>query len=282
MNRSRIMTAALTAIIAGSLLVGCANAGRAAALPVLGGVGTVAAPQTSDDDAQEKIAAGTALQGGVTMITDRDTVTVSGTGSVSTVPDKAEISFGIETEADTAKQAQAENTEQTEKVVAKLKDLGVAEKSIKTSGYNMYPRYDYENGNRITGYYVSTRLTVSDQDIDDVGTLITECVAEGINNIDSVNYLCSDYDEEYQEALGKAVAAARRKAKTLADAAGKKLGDVHVVAEGYQNTTYRYGNAEQLRSSAKMAAYDAGAAMDVMPGEADIEAQVTVTWYLED
>ena len=171
------------------------------------------------------------------MITDKDTVTVSGTGSVSTVPDKAEITFGIETEADTAKQAQDQNTEQADKVISKLKELGVEEKSIKTSGYNMYPRYDYNNGNKITGYYVSTRLTVSDQDIDDVGKLITECVAEGINNIDNVNYLCSDYDEEYQEALGKAVTAARRKAETLAQASGKSLGDVHAIVEGYQNTT---------------------------------------------
>ena len=95
----------------------------------------------------------------------------------------------------------------------------------------------------------------------------------------------SRYDEDYEEALTKAVAAAARKAQVLAEAAGMELGAVKTISEGYQDTTYRNDSLTRSYSkemfdtaAAEEAAYGSVA---VMPGEAKISAQVTMTFYLK-
>ena len=92
--------------------------------------------------------------------------------------------------------------------------------------------------------------------------------------MNGISYSCSGYDEAYKEALAKAVKGASEKAEVLAEASGKKLGDVVTIVEGYQNTDleYRYLDAEALKNSNEAA--DAV----IMPGESDIEADITVTY----
>lgn len=220
------------------------------------------------------------------MATERDTVCVSAESAVTVVPDLTDLSFGVITEAEDAMAAQQENTEKIASITEKLKELGVDEKYIKTSYFNIYPRYDYSKGAEITGYEVNTTLEVSSQQVSLAGAIITACVEEGVNNVNNVKYTCSGYDEAYQEALKKAVADARKKAEALAEAGGKTLGTVNTIAEGYQNTTYRMTTNDAMYDAAEtemaVAYKEAGSSMDFMPGEAQIKASVTVTWYLED
>ncbi|MFR9232064.1 MAG: SIMPL domain-containing protein, partial [Eisenbergiella massiliensis] len=49
--------------------------------------------------------------------------------------------------------------------------------------------------------------------MDQVGGILAQSVSAGINNIQSISYLSSKYDESYQEALSLAIAAARTKAE---------------------------------------------------------------------
>ncbi len=176
-----------------------------------------------------------------------ETITVTASGTVKLVPDKATVSFGVSTQEQTAEQAQSKNSEAVNKVIDVLTERGVEAKSIRTTNYNMYPQYDYsEKGEqRIIGYVVRTSMSVQDQDIDDLGKLLAACVAAGINQVDSVNFLCSGYDEAYSEALTQAFDAARAKAATLAAAAGKKLDDAVTITEGWQDTSARYGKSVQ-------------------------------------
>ena len=215
---------------------------------------------------------------GNTEMKEPRTITVNASGTAKAVPDKAEISFGVTTQAKTPDAAQQENAETIDKVIAHLKERGIEEKSIQTSGYNLYPEYDY-NGNtpKITGYQVRTTLTVTDQDIDDAGDIVSECVKLGINDVDNFRFYASTYDEAYEEALVSAVAAANKKAEVLAKSADGELGRVLSLNEGYQNTTYRYAKANYAMAEAAAMDTGAGFGMSVMPGEAEITAQVTVT-----
>ena len=63
---------------------------------------------------------------------------------------------------------------------------------------------------------MNTSITVSDILVENIGKIITDSVASGVNELDSVQYLCSDYDEKYQEALKKAVGMAKGKADAMA------------------------------------------------------------------
>ena len=196
------------------------------------------------------------------------------------MPDKAEIYFGVSTQASSAKDAQDKNATNVNKVISKLKDLGVKKKSIQTTDYDMWPRYN-NNGDKIIGYQVNTSLKVSDINISDVGSFLSKCVEAGINDVDNIRYFCSTYDKAYQNALTSAVSAAKEKAAALATAAGKELGEVCSITEGYQDTSMRYNSFDG--GSMKAAATEESADMDmeVMAGEVSISAQVTVSYILK-
>lgn len=213
------------------------------------------------------------------------TVTAAGQGMIYDTPDRAEISFSIQTEDASASTAQEKNSETVAAVMEVLTERGVEEKNIKTRGYDLYPTYDYSGKNpRLTGYVVTTRISVTDRTIEETGELLGAIVAAGANGIDSVSYSCSNYDSDYEQALAKAVQAARRKAEVMAEALGMELGDVKLVTEGYQDMTYR--NDSLTRSYAKEmfaeeAAADSINSVAVMPGEAQISATVTAVYYLK-
>lgn len=213
-----------------------------------------------------------------------DTVTVSSKGSVYAVPDRAELRFGIRTQAEAATQAQQENSTKVDAVVKVLKENGIEEKDIQTAMYDVSPQYDWNtgNGDQIIGYSVYTTLVVRNTAIEDAGKLITACTGAGANEFNGVSYSCTKYDDLYGEALQNAVAAARGKAEKLAAAAGRTLGEVAVLTEGYQDMTFANDSDKVYAAESAMDA-GAGAAEEsanLMPGEAEITATVTVTYQL--
>ena len=210
-------------------------------------------------------------------------VTVSASGTVRLTPDKATVHFGVTTQETTAELAQTRNSEAVKQVIAMLLSRGIEEKSIRTTGYSMYPQYNYyydkEEEPQIVGYVVRTSMSVEDQDIKDLGALLGACVDAGINSVDNVVFLCSGYDAAYSEALTEAVKAARAKAEVLAAAAGKTLGEAVIVTEGWQDTSARYGRSANMDfDAAAESAKSIGP--DFQPGETEIAANVTVTFRM--
>ncbi len=215
----------------------------------------------------------------------QNTITVNSTEKVTIVPDIAEVVYAVRTEAKDAAACQQKNTEDVNQVIELLKNLGVAETSIQTSDYYMYPVYNYSNNTqRITGYEATTTLTVSDLSIDNLGNILTESVNAGINNIQSITYQSSRYDEGYTEALKLAVASAGNKAAALAEAGGCSIGNVASIRENSNYSEARYTDnalASQMRSyeaTKQMALEDAAG---IMPGEVDIEVNITVEYFIK-
>ena len=211
---------------------------------------------------------------------DTATVTVSASGTIKLVPDKATVYFGVTSQETSAELAQAKNSEAVQKVMDVLTERGIEGKSIRTTNYSMYPQYDYsEMGEqKIIGYVVYTNMSVQDQNIEDLGMLLSACVAAGINNVDNVSFLCGGYDEAYSQALTQAVEASRAKAETLAAAAGKKLGEAVTITEGWQDSSARY--AKGVNYTMEAAAMDT-ARPAFQPGETEITADVTVTYSMK-
>lgn len=206
------------------------------------------------------------------------TIQVQSTEKVKVIPDMAEVNFAVSTQEADPKAAQEKNSQDLNKVIEFLKQSGVDEKSIQTSNYGLQPIYDYTSGDqKITGYQMRTSILVSDLAIDKVGTLVASSIDAGINNIDSISYLSSKYDESYQEALKKAIASSKVKAEAIAAASGTSLGDIYNVEEvsTYNDTRYvGYTAAENAdQANAK--------SMVVEPGQLNVQAQVTVTYKIK-
>ena len=156
-------------------------------------------------------------------------LSVSGTGRVTIVPDIATINIGVRTEADVVTDALDGNTAQANAIADTLKDLGVEEKDIQTSNFNVYPseRYDPMTG-QITGRYfvVENTVNVTVRNLSSLGGVLSAVVEAGANNIYGINFNVEDRDAAVAEARQLAIQDAKAKAEAIAADAGVKLGDL--------------------------------------------------------
>lgn len=202
-------------------------------------------------------------------------ITVNATGKVSTAPDLCNFSATITARAADASAAQKAAAQPTTDVIAKLKELGVDEKSIQTSYTDVSPYWD-ENG-ETDEYEARTVLEVTKVPVEQVSELMQAATDAGANQVDFMGYVTTSYDEAYQEALAKAVEAARPKAEAIAAASGARLGKVLSVTEGYQDMSL-FAKSEAFATDGAAASEEAG--IEVAPGEVEIEAQVTVVYAI--
>jgi uncharacterized protein len=203
---------------------------------------------------------------GRSAATPAKTITVSGHGTVTTVPDRASFYFTVDTRAQTAAGALGRNADAATAVVAALKNAGVTGADIQTSQVYLSPQTS-ENGTSIIGYAASTSIVVKTT-IGKAGSIIDAAVGAGADGVSGPSLSRSDEDALYRDALKNAVSDARDKAAALASAAGLTLGGAQTVVEGGGQTPI------PLVSGAKAA--DSSVAIE--PGTQTIEANVTVTY----
>lgn len=72
---------------------------------------------------------------------NQNQITVSGVGKVYAKPDVAIISLGVTTQGATVADVTNKNTTQMNAVIEAIKKLGVVDKDIQTTNYNLTPNY---------------------------------------------------------------------------------------------------------------------------------------------
>ena len=165
-------------------------------------------------------------------------ISVSGKGDVYATADVATFSFSVMEEAPTVADAQKKATEKNNNAIKTLKDNGVEEKDIQTTGYNVNPKYDYNSGRpctaygcppstpKLIGYEINQSVTVKVRDIAKAGDILTKIGATGVSNISGLSFTIDDEESLKAEARSKAIENAKEKAKKLAKDLGVRLGDV--------------------------------------------------------
>jgi uncharacterized protein YggE len=195
-----------------------------------------------------------------------DTITVTGVGSIEAVPNEAQMSFGVETRAPTAKAAVAANADAMRKIINALSQARGRE--IATQWVSVYPVTN--DTGAVDGYSASNSVSAT-ADVDEAAALIDAAADAGANQISGPGLTSSNAEALYRQALGKAVAEARARAEVLAKAAGRSLGEIEVISESSAATPYPY---------AERAAMDAAASTPIVPGEQETTASITVTFSL--
>jgi uncharacterized protein YggE len=195
-------------------------------------------------------------------------ITVSGSGSVETVPDRAEFSFGVQSRGRTAREALNANATEMRRVIDALKDAGVAAADIQTTQVSLSPVMSPE-GETITGYMAANTVSARIRDFAASGRVIDAAVGAGANQVYGPSLTRSDRTELYRQALRSAYADARAKAQALAAASGQSVGRTLVIQESVA------GGPIPL-----MARDAAEAQTPVEPGTQAIEAIVTVTFAI--
>ncbi len=201
------------------------------------------------------------------------TMTVTGRGTVSAKPDLAQLSVGVETLAATVGEASQQNNTRMAALMAKLKELGIAEKDIQTSNFSI-------NSERFTGkgepstdsqYRVTNMVQIKIRDLGKAGSILDAAIAAGANQVWGVGFTIEDRTALEGEARAKAMADAAQRAQTLAKLTGVQLGQIRLVDEG--------GATEPIYGG--MALGKGAAGTSVNPGEVQLSYQVQVTYAIQ-
>lgn len=197
-------------------------------------------------------------------------ITVNGMGAVTTRPNRAELSFGVVSQATTARAAVATNAAEMRRVIDALKAAGIDADDIQTQQVSLFPR-NSEEGETIVGYTAQNTVSARVEDLGRTGVVIDAAVAAGANSVSGPTLSRSDSTELYRTALRAALADARAKAQTLAAASGLPLGSVrNVVESGSSPGPLPIAQEDAART----------AAPPIEPGTQRLEATVTVTFAL--
>lgn len=212
--------------------------------------------------------------------TNDHVIQATGDGKVIGTPDRAQVTFSAQIENADVKIAQAQNAVMMNNVITALKNAGLPQDALKTTGYNIYPVYDTITtpfGQKIKSYSVTNTLTVTLHDVNRTGEVIDIAVANGINKADSIQFMLSEEQSKIlrTEALKEAVAQAKSDADAVAAAMGTTITGVQSAEIGGGYSPVLFQNYADIGAAAKSVA-----PTPIQPGDVTITASVTITYLI--
>lgn len=245
------------------------------------------------------------------------TISVDGTGDAVAVPDIATFSFTVSESAKTVAEAQTKATEKSNGALKAVRDSGVADKDIKTTSYNISPKYEYQNAvctystpetvtntmmgapagvssvtpavaqvrycppgrSVLTGYEVSQSIQVKIRDLAKAGAIFTSIGTLEVQNISGLNFEVDEPEAIKAAARKEAIENAQTKAEALAKQLGVSLGRITSFYESSGPMPYAYGMGGGLKVS--MVEADAARAPEVPIGEEEVTSNVSITYEID-
>lgn len=209
------------------------------------------------------------------ITTKSDTFQVSGEGVVEVKPDVALVTVGVSANGSTVKAAQDQLNGAINKVSQAVKQLGVSDKDIKTTNYNINPTYDYLSGSqKTTGFTASSNLSIKVRQIDKANSIIDAATQSGANQVGGVSFDVDDKTKAENEAREKAVAVAKKKSEQAARIAGFRLGRIINYQENFGGypvpLPYAIGTTESKSSPPTQ----------IEPGSNEIRVTVTLSFEI--
>ncbi len=146
-------------------------------------------------------------------------IIVIGNGTASVDPNIALFDIMVETAGPTAGEAANDNAQKTDKIIKILEKLVPEKKAVTTTGYNVYPEYQYDdktNKNVFIGYKVTNQINVKTINLKNVGSIMDEVTNAGVTTMNNLRFAYDKPEEIYQQALADAVDNALARASVIA------------------------------------------------------------------
>ncbi len=209
----------------------------------------------------------------------RNSIIVSETGEVYAKPDLAVITFTVVKEAKSVADAMDENSATMNNVIEAVKEQGVEDKDLKTTSFNISPRYEYSEGTYgkriLVGYEVVQALQVKIRDLGKIGTIIERATSSGANEASDLQMTIDNQDELKKQAREQAITGAKVKAEELTSQLDVKLGKIVSFNESFYAPYYDsrvYMMEEGIGG--------AGVIPDIQTGENKISVSVVITYEI--
>lgn len=200
-------------------------------------------------------------------------IRVIGEGTVDIQPDQADVILGIITENKELVSAQQDNSKVSSQVMNALLALQIPREKIRTSDYSIFPQYDFVDGvQTFRNYKVEHRLTVTLNNMDQIGTVVDKAVESGANSILAINFSANNKTLQEQQALTLAVHDATQKAGAIAQSLRVQLKQPPVlIIEGGHSITI----PEPLYTTLPMVK---GVSTTIEPGLLQVKATISAVF----
>lgn len=216
----------------------------------------------------------------VHVATDGTLLSVSAQAETTRVPDIAHLSTGVVTQAADAEAAMQANATRMTEVIAAIREAGVAERDIQTSGVNLDPQYRYADASRqnqpptITGYEARNTVNITVRDIGELGETMDALVAVGANQINGPSFEVDDKESAYDEARRAAIEKAQARAQMYAKTLDMRVRRIVSISEGNGG----FGPPVPMMAMARMET--AQADTPIAPGESTLSVNLDVVFEL--
>lgn len=185
---------------------------------------------------------------------------------VRSAPDVAQIGAGVVTRATTARDAVRQNAEAMDRMIKRLRDLGIERQDIQTSNFNLNPDYRFDretNEQKFSGYTVNNQVSVKLRDLARAGEVLDALVQAGANNVYGPNFMLEDDMEAKELARKNAFARGLAQAREFARMAGYSDVRLLEVSENFQS----YGRVPPPAMAIRVAAESSAVDTPIEPGE---------------
>lgn len=237
--------------------------------------------------------------GGQTVVQNGEvanhTLSVTGQASEEVSPDVAYLNLEIKAENPSSETAQQEAATLMNNVIAKLKQSGISEEEIETTGFNMNLIRDSGNGliplptpdasfsaeiastnlpNQIVGYAVNNQVKVTINDLASVSKVIDAASSERNVAIHNLSFSLKDEGEAANQVTDQAIADAKEQAERMAKALDVKVKGVHKVTTSNNAGPAFYANEMLAKSSGIEST-------PISPGNVKIQSTVNIDFIIE-
>ncbi len=202
-------------------------------------------------------------------------ITVSGQGRTFVRADIAKISVGVKTEGMKIQDIVRENTEKMNSILAEIKALGVAEKDIQTSQYNLSPRYDWtDKGERIfKGYTLTNEVLLKIRNFEKIGEVLDKAAEKGANLIGDLQFAIDEPEKVREIARKEAIEKAKEKAKQIASQSGLRLGKLLNV---YESSVF--APSPVYKEGLGAGGGISSVAPEIQPGQEEVVVDITLVY----
>lgn len=201
-------------------------------------------------------------------------IRVTGSASVSAVPDQASLTFSIEQRGAKLSALKTQVDQYTTRLIDDLLKRDIPRSNIQSFQLNIYPQYETDDDGKRQqqGFVVNRTIEVTLPSLNLYDQIIDLAIAQGVTRVGQVRFQVSNQQALYQQALQKAFNDAKSKAAFIAKTAGVDITTVLHVEEQSMSRPVMY----------QMSAMDSRSINPSQPGTQEIEAQLNVVFAISE
>ncbi|TKB44125.1 SIMPL domain-containing protein [Thalassotalea mangrovi] len=177
-------------------------------------------------------------------------ISITGSASLTTIPDLAVIELNVESVKDTSFDAKRDVDLKVNNFLKGLPDFNISNKDVSASNIVTEPNIDYSDEGEplVNGYVASRTLKVTLSQLKDLNKLLNFALSAELNEIEDIVLKSTKANSLRKEAKKLAIQDAKDRANELAEAFDSQLGKIYSINEmrNSSNYEYKYGANESI------------------------------------